>query len=102
MNFIWIDRERSTAWVAGDEAKAGEDIHVSVNELAMEVLLAELAEMVRRYAHWAPAQLAKHAAVIVALMYDTNTAQWGFQGDSGDTKKPASKALPDQSSPNIF
>lgn len=33
------------------------------------------AEMVRRYAHLAPAQMAKHAAIIGNLLGDTNTAQ---------------------------
>jgi integrase len=33
------------------------------------------AEMVRRYEHLAPAQMAKHAAVIGNLLCDTNTAQ---------------------------
>jgi hypothetical protein len=32
-------------------------------------------EMVRRYVHLAPAQMAKHAAVIGSLLYGTNTAQ---------------------------
>ena len=32
-------------------------------------------EMVRRYAHLAPAQMAKHAAVVGNLLYGTNTAQ---------------------------
>ena len=32
-------------------------------------------EMVRRYAHLAPAQLAKHAAIVDALLCGTNTAQ---------------------------
>jgi integrase len=143
LKWAQVDLERATAWVAGDEAKAGEDIHVSLNALAIEVLLAELgkhpenvftyagrpvrhvntkawraalvragienfrwhdlrhtwaswlvqngtplydlqemggwksAEMVRRYAHLAPAHMARHAAVIVALMHDTNTAQRG-------------------------
>jgi len=33
------------------------------------------AEMVRRYAHLAPAQLAKHAAIVGDLLCDTSTAQ---------------------------
>jgi hypothetical protein len=33
------------------------------------------AERVRRYAHLAPAQMAKHAAVLGSLLYGTNTAQ---------------------------
>jgi hypothetical protein len=33
------------------------------------------AEMVRRYAHLAPAQMAKHADVVGSLLYGTNTAQ---------------------------
>ncbi|MBV8636340.1 MAG: site-specific integrase [Burkholderiaceae bacterium] len=33
------------------------------------------AEMVRRYAHLAPAQMAKHAAVVGNLLHDTTKAQ---------------------------
>jgi hypothetical protein len=33
------------------------------------------AEMVRHYAHLAPAQMARHAAGIGALLHNTNTAQ---------------------------
>nr|WP_279337583.1 tyrosine-type recombinase/integrase [Solimicrobium silvestre] len=33
------------------------------------------AEMVRRYAHLAPAQMAKHADVVGSLLYGTNTSQ---------------------------
>ena len=35
----------------------------------------ESAEMVRRYAHLAPAHLVKHAEVVANLLSDTNTAQ---------------------------
>lgn len=125
-----VDLQRNTAWIPGDKAKGKEDIHVSLNQAAFDVLQrqvgkhAELvftyagkpinqvntkawrsalkragidnfrwhdlrhtwaswlaqsgtplydlqemgawksSEMVRRYAHLAPAQLAKHAAVI--------------------------------------
>lgn len=135
-----VDLERSTGWIAAEDAKGKEDIHVSLSPLAVEVLrrqrgkhpervftyagcpvgqvntrawraalqranisdfrwhdlrhtwaswliqhgtplydLQEMggwksAEMVRRYAHLAPAQMAKHAAVIGALLHDTNTA----------------------------
>lgn len=37
-----VDLERSTAWIAADEAKGGEDIHVSVCDLAVEVLERQL------------------------------------------------------------
>lgn len=37
------------------------------------------AEMVRRYAHLAPAQMAKHAAVVGALLHDTNAAHEEIQ-----------------------
>jgi integrase len=136
-----VDLPRKTAWIPGDKAKGKEDIHVSLSELSMEVLQAQLgkhpqsvftyggkpigqvntkawrsalqrvgienfrwhdlrhtwaswlvqngtplydlqemggwksAEMVRRYAHLAPAQMARHAAVVGALLHDTNTAQ---------------------------
>lgn len=136
-----VDMDRATGWIAADDAKNKEDIHVSPSLLAVEILrrqhgkhqqrvftysgrpvgqvntrawrsalqragiadfrwhdlrhtwaswliqngtplydLQEMggwksAEMVRRYAHLAPAQMAKHAAVIGALLHDTNTAQ---------------------------
>jgi integrase len=42
-NVVWlrwsqVDIERRTAWIAADEAKGGEDIHISLCELAVEVL----------------------------------------------------------------
>jgi hypothetical protein len=43
------------------------------------------AEMVRRYAHVAPANMVKHAAVIDALLHDTITSQ----GDSSGQQKGA-------------
>jgi hypothetical protein len=49
------------------------------------------AEMVRRYAHLAPAQMAKHAAVIDALLYDTTTSQRdssGQQKGATDNRTP--------------
>jgi hypothetical protein len=49
------------------------------------------AEMVRRYAQLAPAQMAKHAAVIGALMHDTNTAQGVQKPTAAKTKKSASR-----------
>lgn len=129
-----VDIERGTCWVTGDLAKAGDDIHVSLNEAALAVLrrqrgrhsdrvftyhgkpvgqvntkawrralrraaienfrwhdlrhtwaswliqngtplydLQEMggwksAAMVRRYAHLAPAQMARHAAVVDRLL----------------------------------
>ena len=38
------------------------------------------AEMVRRYAHLAPAQMARNAAVIDSLLHDTTTSQCRFAG----------------------
>lgn len=38
------------------------------------------AEMVRRYAHLAPDQMARNAAVIDSLLHVTNTSQRGLQG----------------------
>jgi integrase len=136
-----VDLERRTAWIAADEAKGGEDIHISLCDLAVEVLegqrgkhlervftyegnpiryvntkawrnalkrvgitdfrwhdlrhtwaswliqngtplydLQEMggwksAAMVRRYAHLAPAQMARHAAVVDGLLRVTCTAQ---------------------------
>lgn len=143
MKLAWnrVDLKRGTAWIPGDVAKGEEDIHVSLSQLANEVLRRQLgkhservftyarkpmdnantkawrnalkrtgienfrwhdlrhtwaswlvqngtplydlqemgawqsAEMVRRYAHLAPAQMAKHAAIIGNLLGDTNTAQ---------------------------
>jgi integrase len=138
-----VDMDRATGWIAADDAKNKEDIHVSLSPLAVDILrrqhgkhqervftysgrpvgqvntrawrsalqqagisdfrwhdlrhtwaswliqngtplydLQEMgawksAEMVRRYAHLAPAQMAKHPAVISALLHDTNTAQDG-------------------------
>lgn len=146
LKWAQIDLQRRTGWVAGEEAKGGEDIHLSLSDLAVDVLTRQVgkhdvyvftfrrlpvrhvntkawrhalqragienfrwhdlrhtwaswlvqngtplydlqemggwksAEMVRRYAHLAPAQMAKHAAVISALMHDTNTAQGAQDG----------------------
>jgi integrase len=33
-----VDLERRTAWIAADEAKGGEDIHVALCDLRLEVL----------------------------------------------------------------
>jgi integrase len=144
LKWAQIDLQRRTGRVAAEEAKGGEDIHLSLSDLAIDVLTRQLgkhdvyvftfrgmpvrhvnitkawrhalqragienfrwhdlrhtwvswlvqngtrlydlqemggwksAEMVGRYAHLAPAQMAKHAAVISALMQDTNTAQGG-------------------------
>jgi integrase len=54
------------------------------------------AEMVRRYAHLAPAQMAKHAAVISALLHDTNTAQEGMERTAAPTKKRLLASEPGQ------
>lgn len=135
-----VDLERRSAWIAGEDAKKGGDLHVSLNDLAVEILQRQrgkhpervftyrgkpikwvntrgwrsalarakienfrwhdlrhtwaswlvqhrtplydlqemdgwkLAEMVRRYAHLAPAQMARNAAVIHALLHDTITS----------------------------
>jgi integrase len=129
-----VDLERGTCWILGDQAKAGEDLHVSLSEVALAVLRRERgmherfvftyrgtpikqvntrgwraalrragienfrfhdlrhtwaswlvqngtplydlqemggwksAAMVRRYAHLAPAQMARHAAVVGSLL----------------------------------
>lgn len=129
-----VDLKRGTCWVAGEDAKSGEDLHVSLSDVAHDVLrrqrgkhparvftyhgrpiaqvntkawrkalrragienfrwhdlrhtwaswlvqhgtplydLQEMggwksAAMVRRYAHLAPAQLARHAAVVDGLL----------------------------------
>ena len=136
-----VDLDRQTAWISGDNAKAKEDIHISLSRVAVELLQRQLgkhvthvftyagkpigqvntkawrsalkragienfrwhdlrhtwaswlvqngtplydlqemggwksSEMVRRYAHLAPAQMAKHAEVIGSLLCGTNTAQ---------------------------
>jgi len=38
LDWSHLDLERGTCWVMGDDAKGGEDIHVSLNEVAMAVL----------------------------------------------------------------
>jgi hypothetical protein len=43
--------------------------------------------MVRRYAHLAPAQMARHAAVIGGLLRVTNTSQGVEERTAADTKK---------------
>jgi integrase len=136
-----VDLERRTAWITADDAKSGEDIHVSLCDLAVEVLERQLdkhpervftykggpiryvntkawrnalkragiadfrwhdlrhtwaswliqngtplydlqemggwksAAMVRRYAHLAPAHMARHAAVVDGLLRVTSMAQ---------------------------
>jgi integrase len=148
-----VDLERRTAWIAADEAKGGEDIHISLSDVALEVLerqrgkhparvftykgkpvryvntkawrnalkraaitdfrwhdlrhtwaswliqngtplydLQEMggwksAAMVRRYAHLAPAQMARHAAVVDGLLRVTSTAQQVEEGTAAGTKK---------------
>ncbi|HEX9173093.1 MAG TPA: site-specific integrase [Telluria sp.] len=142
-----VDLARRTAWVHGEDVKNGDDLHVSLNDLAMSVLgrqrgkhpervftyrgkpikwantrgwrsalvragiatfrwhdlrhtwaswliqhgtplydLQEMggwksAEMVRRYAHLAPAKMAQNAAAIDALLHVTNTSQGRFRSD---------------------
>lgn len=145
LHLTWgqVDLARNTAWIPGDKAKGKEDIHISLSQLAVEILrrqegkhqervftfrgkplnnantaawrkalkraginnfrwhdlrhtwaswlvqngtpLYDLQEMggwksplmVRRYAHLAPAQMAKHAAVVEVLLCNdvTSTAQ---------------------------
>jgi integrase len=150
-----VDLDRRTAWIEADEAKGGEDIHVSFCDLAVEVLerqrgkhservftyegnpiryvntkawrnalkragitdfrwhdlrhtwaswliqngtplydLQEMggwksAAMVRRYAHLAPAHMARHAAVVDGLLRITNAAQPVEEG----IQKKASRSL---------
>jgi integrase len=45
------------------------------------------AAMVRRYAHLAPAQMARHAAVVDGLLRGTSTAQQEEEGTVAGTKK---------------
>jgi len=141
LRWAQVDLARQTAWVHGEDVKNGNDLHVSLNNLAIEVLRRQLdkhleyvftyqgkpirwpntrgwrsalkragidnfrwhdlrhtwaswlvqhgtplydlqemggwksAEMVRRYAHLAPAQMARNAAVIDSLLHDTATSQ---------------------------
>lgn len=136
-----VDLDRKVAWIFGDETKGKEDIHVSLNDTAWAVLMAERgkhpvyvftyegqpikqantrawraalgkagiknfrwhdlrhtwaswlvqngtplytlqemgawksAEMVRRYAHLAPANFREHACVVDGVLHGTNTAQ---------------------------
>lgn len=143
-----VDLERGTCWVPGDQAKGGEDLHVSLSEVALAVLrrqrgaherfvftyrgkplkqvntrgwraalrragienfrwhdlrhtwaswlvqngtplydLQEMggwrsAAMVRRYAHLAPAQMARHAAVVARLLPDPNAVPKFKRGDA--------------------
>lgn len=148
-----VDLERRTAWIAADEAKGGEDIHVSLCNLAVEVLerqrgkhaervftyegkpiryvntkawrnalkragiadfrwhdlrhtraswliqngtplydLQEMSDwksaaMVRRYAHLAPASMARHPAVGDGLLRVASTAQHVEERTVAETKK---------------
>jgi len=136
-----VDLLRQTAWIHGDTAKGKEDIHISLSQLAVNVLQRQLGKhpecvftyagkpigqvntkawrralqragienfrwhdlrhtwaswliqngtpiydlqemggwqsssMVRRYAHLAPAQMKRHAAIVENLLYGTITAQ---------------------------
>jgi len=135
-----VDLARKTAWIHGDQAKGAEDIHVSLSQLAVDLLKRQVSkhaeyvftyagkpirqintkawrnalkragitnfrwhdlrhtwaswlvqngtplynlqemggwksvEMVRRYAHLAPAQLSQHAEVVGTLLGDTFSA----------------------------
>lgn len=141
-----VDLERRTAWISGEDVKNGDDLHVSINDLALAVLqrqrgnyleriftyrrkpikwvntrgwrralaragidnfrwhdlrhtwaswlvqhgtplydLQEMggwksAEMVRRYAHLAPAQMARNAAMIDSMLHVTPASQRHVQG----------------------
>jgi integrase len=153
LRWAQLDLDRKTGWIAADDAKGGEDIHISLSDLAVEVLarqrgkhpervftyggrpvanantkawrnalrragigdfrwhdlrhtwaswliengtplydLQEMggwtsAAMVRRYAHLAPAQMARHAAVVDRLLRVTNTSQEVEGRTAADTKK---------------
>jgi integrase len=142
-----VDLARMTAWVHGEDVKNGDDLHVSLNDLAINVLrrqqgkhpehvftykgkpihwantrgwrsalvragiansrwhdlrhtwaswliqhgtplydLQEMggwksAEMVRRYAHLAPAKMARNAAAIDDLLNVTTTSQRRLEGE---------------------
>lgn len=41
LEWAQVDLARQVAWIFGDQAKGGEDIHVSLNDTAMSVLRAE-------------------------------------------------------------
>jgi hypothetical protein len=60
------------------------------------------AEMVRRYARLAPAQMAKHVAVVGALLPDTNTAQEAMERTAAKTKKGLWASEPDLYRPSGF
>ena len=153
-----VDLVRKTAWVADEDAKGDEDIHVSLSDMAVEILTRQIgkhsdrvftyagrpvkyvntkawrnalkragienfrwhdlrhtwaswlvqngtplydlqemggwksAEMVRRYAHLAPAQMAKHAAVVGELLRGTNPSQVPQIEVETDVKKGATIA----------
>lgn len=136
-----VDLVQRTAWIPDEEAKNGEDIHVSLSQFAVEILQRQMGkhpeavftydgrrvgqlnttgwrsalkragienfrwhdlrhtwaswlvqsgtplyalqemggwkstEMIRRYAHLAPAHLAKHADVVGNMLIGTNVAQ---------------------------
>lgn len=151
-----VDLERKAGFVAGEDAKCGEDIHIPLSDFAIAVLrrqqgrhpervftyagkpikyvntkswrgalkrarlvnfrwhdlrhtwaswlvqhgtpLYDLQEMggwksvdmVRRYAHLAPAHMARHAALVGAVLaanHGTNTPQEGSNGSDPQTKK---------------
>jgi hypothetical protein len=62
----------------------------------------KLSEMVRRYAHLVPAQMAKHVAVIDALLHDTYTAKEGMERTAAKPKKRLLASEPRQSGPDVF
>jgi len=136
LEWSWVDLERGTCWIPGDQTKSGEDLHVSLSEVARDVLRRQrgkherfvftyrgqpirqvntrawraalrragiesfrwhdlrhtwaswlvqngtplyhvqemagwrTAAMARRYAHLAPAQMARHAEVVGGLLAD--------------------------------
>jgi integrase len=148
-----VDLARKTGWVADEDAKGNEDIHISLSDMAVEILTRQVgkhpervftyagrpvqyvntkawrqalkragidnfrwhdlrhtwaswlvqngtplydlqemggwksAEMVRRYAHLAPAQMAKHAAVVGEILRVTNPSQAPKAGVETDVKK---------------
>jgi predicted amino acid dehydrogenase len=49
--------------------------HGTPLHVVQEMAAWKSAEMVRRYAHLAPAHLAKHAEVVAGLLNDTSAAQ---------------------------
>ena len=42
LEWLQVDLERKTAWIPGDQAKGGNDIHISLNETAVAVLKRQI------------------------------------------------------------